>query len=168
MIQEAIPVRGEIVAVLEGPSGRRVFRARNIVTTAGDDVYAQRAAGASPDDPMNALVLGTGSATPTKSDVYSALTPVSGSLKLFDAGYPKADDQDTDNTGKGSNVTTYRVSYGASEANAADITHVAITNYQNGSPGASEPLLMHASFSAFTKTNADTLVVYVNHTFLGA
>jgi len=162
-------IKGRVVVVLEGPAGTRVFETDNLVTSAGDVHYAQRAAGATPTNVFDALVLGTGSATPAKANTYAALTPVSGSLKRFDAGYPKANDLDSANTGKGTTVTTFRVSYGASEANASNISRLAITNFQNGSPGSSEPLLCHAAFGTpFTKAGTDTLTVYWNHTFLGA
>jgi hypothetical protein len=168
-MQTPIHITGHVVVVLEGPLGRRVFETDNLVTSAGDVHYAQRAAAGTTTNVFDALVLGTGSATPAKADTYAALTPVSGSLKRFDAGYPKANDLDAGNTGKGTTVTTYRVTYGASEANASNISRLAITNFQNGSPGSSEPLLCHAAFgSAFTKTGTDTLTVYWNHTFLGA
>lgn len=168
-MQSLMRISGRVVVVLDGPSGRRVYVTRNLVTTAGDVHYAQRAADGTLTNVFDALVLGTGSATPTKADTYAALTVVSGSLKRFDAGYPQANNQDVANTGKGASVTTFKVSYSASESNAANISRLAITNYQNGSPGASEPLLCHAAFaSPFTKAGTDTLVVYWNHTFLGA
>jgi hypothetical protein len=164
-------MRGRVLAVLEGPAGRRVFETSNLVTTAGDVFYAQRGSGLETTDTFDALVLCTGSATPAKADTFAAVsaTDISGSLKRFDAGYPKNDDQDVGNTGAGAAVITYRVTYSASEANSAGIERLAITNYQNGSPGASEPLLCHAEFAApFTKAGTDTLTVYWNHEVLGA
>lgn len=168
-MNDPLKIKGRVVVVLEGPAGRRVYETENLVTTAGDVFYAQKGSGLATTNAFDALVLGTGSATPAKSSTYAAMTPVSGSLKRFDAGYPKNDDQDAGNTGKGAAVVTYRVTYSASEANSANISRLAITNFQNGSPGASEPLLCHAAFgSSFTKAGTDTLTVYWNHTILGA
>ena len=168
-MNELLPIRGKVVAVLSGPGGVRVYETTNLVTTAGDVFYAQRATEATTTNTFDALLLSTATATATKSDTYAALTPVSGSLKRFDAGYPQANNLDAANTGKGAAVVTYRVSYSASEANSTGITRLAITNYQNGAPGAAEPLLCIAAFgSSFTKAGTDTLTVYWNHTFLGA
>jgi len=170
-MQTPIRIKGRVVAVLEGAGGRRVYETSNLVTTAGDVFYAQRGSGLETTNSFDALVLCTGTATATKADTFAAVsaTDIATSLKRFDAGYPKNDDQDVANTGKGAGVITYRVTYSAAEANSAGIERLAITNYQNGSPGAAEPLLCHASFAAsFTKAGTDTLTVYWNHEVLGA
>lgn len=170
-MQTPLRINGRVVAVLDGPRGRRVFETSNLVTTAGDVFYAQRGAGLETTDTFDSLVLCTGTATPAKADTFAAVsaTDIATSLKRFDAGYPKNDDQDVANTGKGAAVITYRVTYSASEANSAGIERLAITNYQNGTPGAAEPLLCHAAFGAsFTKAGTDTLTVYWNHTVLGS
>lgn len=168
-MNDSMRIIGRVVAVLDGPRGRRVFETQNLVMTAGDVFYAQRGSGLATTNTFDALFLGTGSATPTKADTYAAMTPVATSLKRFDAGYPKNNDLDAANTGKGVAVITYRVTYSASEANSASISRLAITNFQNGSPGAAEPLLCHAAFaSPFTKAGTDTLTVYWNHTVLGS
>ena len=83
----------------------------------------------------------------------------------MDATYPLVNDGDADNTGAGTDIITYRVSYTTAEANQTDTTDVILTN---PSPGASEPVIMHAEFAAsFTKTSADTLKVFVNHRMNG-
>ena len=74
-------------------------------------------------------------------------------------------DGDSDNTGAGTDIITYKVSYTTAEANLADITDGILTN---PSPGASEPVITHFEFTAsFTKTSADTLKVFINHRMNG-
>lgn len=147
-----------------------VFHSKNIVGDVGDIHYAQRGAGEAPTNfTAMGFELGTAGNVPDKtSDRSDVTTKVSGSLKEDVAGYPKTDDQDADNTGAGTNVVSHAVSYGTGDANAADIDRVIITNWASGSPGASEPVLMYATLTAFTKTSDDTLRIFVNHTFNGA
>jgi hypothetical protein len=88
---------------------------------------------------------------------------ITGSAKAIDATYPLVNDGDSDNTGAGTDIATYRVSYLTSEANGS-IDDVILTN---PTPGASEPCIMHADGLAVTKSASDTLKVFVNHTFNG-
>lgn len=166
---EQVRMKGRVAFILENKEARtrRVIEANNIVTDAGDKHYAQRAAGESPTDVFQTgrLVLGTTGNAPAKGSVYSDITAVvSGSLKAFDATYPKTADGDADNTGAGVDIITYRVSYTTAEANSAGITRLAITI---ASPVGGSPLLMYATVTSFTKTASDTLKVFVNHTFNG-
>ncbi|HEU4895116.1 MAG TPA: hypothetical protein VFT85_04705, partial [Acidimicrobiia bacterium] len=152
---------------------KRTYVSKNIVTDAGDLYYAQRGSAETPTnftsgatfDGIMELYNGASSA-PAKSNNRSNLTGlVTGSAKAMDSTYPKTNDGDADNTGAGTDIVTYRVSYTTGEANASSIADVIITN---PTPGASEPLLMHAEFgSPFTKTSSDTLKVFVNHQMNG-
>lgn len=168
-------INTKVVVVLERADGtKQVHESKNIVTDAGDLFYAQRGVstlptnftdGSSVFDGIMELYNGASSA-PAKGNNRSSLAGlVTGSAKAMDSTYPKVNDGDTDNTGAGTDIVTYRVSYLTSEANAANIADVIITN---PSPGASEALLMHAEFAAaFTKTSSDTLKVFVNHQMNG-
>ena len=183
-IDDDVNVKGTVVFVLknEDTGEKRTFTTRNIVTNDGDLYYAQRGAlltvGATispvptnftdangvPDMIME-LYNGASDA-PAKGNNRSNLAGlVTGSAQAMDSGYPKVNDTDTDNTGAGTDIITYRVSYAKGDANATGIADVILTN---PSPGASEALIMHAEFSpTFDKTSNDTLKVFVNHTMNG-
>jgi hypothetical protein len=186
-IQDDLTLRGNVVVVLENQitGKKRTFVSKNIVTDAGDLYYAERGAllttgtpigpvptnftdtNGVPDMIMELYDNSPANNAPAKandrSDLLGTLAPSSG--KAIDATYPKVNDGDSDNTGAGTDIITYRVSYLTSEANQADNTDVILTN---PSPGASEPIIMHAEFGAsFTKTSADTLKVFVNHRMNG-
>jgi hypothetical protein len=168
-------VNTKVVVVLQRADGtKETHESKNIVTDAGDLYYAQRGVntlptnfttGAGVFDGIMELYNGASSA-PAKGNNRSNLAGLAtGSGKAMDSTYPKVNDTDPDNTGAGTDIVTYLVSYITSEANASNIADVIITN---PSPGASEPLLMHAEFaSAFTKTSSDTLKVFVNHQMNG-
>lgn len=172
-------VNSRVVVVLEDKATgeKRRFESKNIVTDAGDLYYAQRGVNATPTNFTTGATFdgimelytnaGTPNAAPGKANTRANLTGTiaPSSAKVIDATYPLVNDADGDNTGAGVDVVTYRTSYLTTEANAVDITDVIITN---PSPGASEPILMHAEFgAAFTKTSSDTLKVFINHTMSG-
>lgn len=177
MTTSQINVTGRVVVVLRNAvtGEKRTYVSKNIVTNDGDLFYAERAVktaiptnfvdGSGNWDGIMELYNGA-SGAPAKGNNRSNLTGlVTGSAKVIDATYPKINDGDSDNTGAGTDIATYRVSYLTSEANATGIADVIITN---PTPGASEPLLMHAEFGTpFTKTSSDTLKVFVNHQLNG-
>jgi len=177
MINEKMKIKGTIVAVLtnEKTGEKRTFVTHNIVTNAGDLFYAERGVntavptnftdGAGAFDGIMELYNGA-SAAPAKGNDRSDLAGlVTGSDQAMDSGYPKVNDLDADNTGAGTDIVTYLVSYAKGDANGTGIADVIITN---PSPGASEALLMHAEFSAsFDKTSNDTLKVFINHQMNG-
>jgi hypothetical protein len=103
-------------------------------------------------------------AAPAKTNDRSSPGTQVGTGKAIDGTYPQVNDGDTDNAGAGVDIITYRVSFGTTEVNGA-IDDVILTN---PSPGASEPIIMHADGLATTKTSSDTLKVFVNHEMLGS
>lgn len=178
---------GNVIVVLEDQrtGKKRVYRSKNIVTDAGDLYYAERGAllttgspigpvptnftdtNGVPDMIMELYDNTVANTAPGKVNNRSDLNGVlaTGSAQAIDATYPKVNDGDGDNTGSGVDIITYRVSYATGDANLADISDVILTN---PTPGASEPIIMHAEFgSAFTKTASDTLKVFVNHRMNG-
>ncbi len=186
-IKEQIGVHGKVVAVLTNiyTGKTQTFVTGNIVTDDGDLYYAERGAllttgtpiapvpteftdtNGVPDMIMELYDNTTPNTAPGKGNDRSDLNRVlaTGSGQVIDATYPQVGDADCDNTGSGTDIITYRVSYVTGDANLADISDVILTN---PSPGASEPLIMHAEFTApFTKTSADTLKVFVNHRMNG-
>ncbi len=185
-IQDQVGLHGKVVAVVTHADGSKsTYETKNIVSDAGDLFYAERGAlltvGATigpvptnftdangvPDMIMELYDNSTPNNAPDKSANRSDLNGVkaTGSDQVIDATYPKVNDGDSDNTGAGTDIITYRVSYATGDANLADITDVILTN---PSPGASEPVIMHAEFGAsFTKTSSDTLKVFINHRMNG-
>jgi hypothetical protein len=116
-------MRGFLVAELRGPDGALKARCevRNLITSAGDAVYAGRGAGvASPAAAPTGIKLGSGSTAPSKTGAGAALvTYLSGSNKAFDSGFPSIS----------ANVVTYKRTFAAGEATTASpITEAAIVN----------------------------------------
>jgi len=147
------------------------YHAKNIVTNDGDLYYAQKAVGGTPTSDFGGsdgrMELRTGSATPAKAHVYSDVTtPVTASRKIKDSSYPKTADDDSDNTGAGADIVTWRTSWTTSDFNATAIIggcfHVG-----GASPASGSKLLTHFSITSFNKTASDTLKIFVNHTFNG-
>ena len=145
--------------------------AHNIVTNDGDLYYAQKSVGGTPTSDFGGsdgrMELRTGSATPAKAHVYSDVTtPVTASRKVKDNTYPKTADDDSDNTGAGTDIVTWRTSWTTSDFNATAIIggcfHVG-----GASPASGTKLLTHFSITSFNKTASDTLKIFVNHTFNG-
>ena len=148
------------------------YYTHNIVTNDGDLYYAQQAVetGTPTSDfggSSGRMELRTGSATPAKDDVYSDVTtPVTASRKIIDSGYPKVSDSDSDNTGAGADIVTWRTSWTTSDFNATAIIGGCI-HVGGASPSAGTKVLSHFSITSFNKTASDTLKIFVNHTFNG-
>ena len=164
-----LPKHMNILAVLRTPEGRYLHPAHNIVTDAGDQWYAQKAAGEAVTNDFNRHAMASArTAAWAKSGTasqYGNATVISGSSKANDTGYPKTNDTDADNTGDAIDAVTHRVSYLTSEANG---TIVAGLIHKSTDVTATGPLLTGYDFTSFTKTSSDTLKVFVNHTFNGA
>ncbi len=159
-----IPRKNNVLAVLDGPEGKRLIGARNIVTDAGDLYYAQLGAEEASTNAFGVHEMQT-AGTPGKTADRSNFTAIASSEKAHAATYPKTNDGDGDNTGAGTDIVTYLVSYLKADFNDAAISHGIITNI---TPGASEPILTGYAFAApFGKTADDTLKVFVNHEMLG-
>lgn len=137
---------------------------RNIVTNDGDIWYARKAGGSSYFT-VAGLRLGTGTATPTKSDTDVTTALAAGSVAT-DAGYPKTDDDDADNSSYASaDSNTWRFSFGTGIANGNDIIEGAIVDSLTTPTKA----VTHFKFgAAFNKTTSDTLKVFCSHNFLGS
>ena len=145
--------------------------AKNIVTNDGDLYYAQKSVGGTPTSDFGGsdgrMELRTGSATPAKAHVYSDVTtPVTASRKIKDSTYPKTADDDSDNTGAGTDIVTWRTSWTTSDFNATAIIGGCF-HAGGASPASGAKLLTHFSITSFNKTASDTLKIFVNHTFNG-
>ena len=161
-----------ICIVKESQSGEKIwYHAKNIVTNDGDLFYAQQAVGETPtsdfDGSSGRMELRTGSATPAKGDTYAQVaTPVTASRKAIDANYPKTNDGDSDNTGAGTDIVTWKTSWTTSDFNSSAIIGGCI-HVGAASPASGTKLLTHFSITSFDKTSSDTLKIFVNHTFNG-
>ena len=147
------------------------YHAKNIVTNDGDLYYAQKSVGGTPTTDFGGsdgrMELRTGSATPAKAHVYSDVTtPVTASRKVKDNTYPKTADDDSDNTGAGADIVTWRTSWTTSDFNATAIIGGCF-HAGGASPASGAKLLTHFSITSFNKTASDTLKIFVNHTFNG-
>jgi hypothetical protein len=136
---------------------------KNLVTDDGDQYYAQLGAAEATSNSYVGFRLGTGTASPTKSDT-DVQTEDSAGRKAVDGGYPKTDDDDTDNSSADIDIITWRVSYTTAEANITNIAEGAIVDSITTPTSA----LCRWTFAAsFTKTSNDTLKVFVNHRMNG-
>lgn len=175
---DSVGISGKVVCCIyrDGELLRRA-EVSNLVTTAGANYFAQRAAGvAVPDnftdadgvfDAIGELYQNDGTTPAAGHNRSDAGTAIATSQKAPDSGYPKLNDTDTANTGKGTNVLTVKWTYGTSEGNGA-VDAIILTN---PSPGASEPILAYAQGLAAllgaSKTGSDIAVIYWNFTFAG-
>jgi len=147
---------------------RRLIWGRNIVTTAGNTWYAQKACGQTPTNAFTSLYLATaGPSTPAVGDDYDDFTVQSGSEKAVTSGYPKVPDTDSDNTGLGATVVSWKFEYATSDGPfATAITHsfISIASATTGSP----ILNSYKWSSSWTKDVSTSAKVFANHTVLGS
>jgi len=170
-ILNSVRLKGKIVAVLESvDSGDiKVIEGRNLVTDFGDKYYAQMACGEAPSQDMDGtnagIRLGSSNAAPAKADT-DVKTFLSGTIMTLDSTYEKTSDSDTDNTGAGSDIVTWRYSYATDWGNVSNIVEGAICANRT-TPSGTDCLTRFTFASAFTKTSSDTLKIFVNHNFYG-
>ena len=159
-----VPRHNNVLAILGTQDGKIVVPGHNIVTDAGDVFLAQRSAAETPTNTFTTWEQAS-AGTPGKAANRSGFTVIASSQLVQDGTYPKTNDDDTDNTGAGTDVRTSRASYSAASFSHAAITHAIITN---PTPGASEPILTGFAWAAsINKTSSDTLKVFHNGTLNG-
>jgi hypothetical protein len=159
---EQNPKQNVIVATYKGRKLLDFVFGQNIVTTTGEIYYAQKACGESPTNAYLDMYLGSnGPATPAKTDNRGNFTDIGSSNKANSAGYPKSNDNDTDNTGNGANTISWLFSYAANDGNFANIGWCYITKH---SPAANDSLLCSVKFGAnWNKDGNTSAKVFVNH-----
>ena len=131
----------------------------SILTTAGLAHLAELEAGGSLTNSFDGLVFGRGNDVPSVTDTLSEVSvrqPFV--LKLAD-GYPKKDDTDSRNGGRGSSTWTWRFERGAGEPFVA--SNAAVTNYSGGALIEGAPLLFHADEITAQRPD-ERLIVWVN------
>lgn len=149
----------------------------NIVTNAGDLYYAQRGAASAPSKTFNLGMMVAARSfarSTTKAATFRDFKGIATSLsgrQLFDSGYPKTNDSDTDNTGRTADAVTYKRTYNTSQANyTIRALGICLNGAESNDSAASRVLLSYKTLSVaqqVVKTSSQTLVVYINHTFNG-
>ena len=167
-----VPKHHNILAVVQGPEGCVLHAGSNIVTNSGDVYYAERMVAATPTNTFNSCYLSTVNWDATHPQKASTSTNIasmiSGAEKAVDGTYPKVNDDDTDNTGAGTDVATWRFSYAKGDFNDTDIDAGAISTASVPAWGSGGTVLLAAfDLSSFAKTANDTLKLFVNHTANG-
>ena len=185
---ETLDPKNNICVVLQKTDGtKHWFYGSNIVTNDGDIYYAKRACGETPstDENFGAVASGAGATcilqnpssanSLAKADDYGEVTnPIvtSGAQKDCTSAYPKTNDGDSDNTGAGTDVVTYKFSWTTSQIDTSSgnaITGGCIVD-KNSTLADGKKILTHWNFASpasFHKTSTDTLTLYVNHTMNG-
>ena len=161
MTTENLKFKENVIAVVIKNGKKETIKAKNIIGDEGDRYYAQMACGETPTNSFSNAVLGTGSTAATKSDDYDDMTPISGSNKAPSTGYPKTNDDDTDNTGAGTDVITWKYEWSGADFDNSSISEGCITI---ASPTTGSPVLTRWVWgSAFAKDSDTTLKLFVNH-----
>ena len=139
---------------------------RNIVTTAGDVWYAQKSCGQTPTNNFTDLYLATaGPATPGVSDNYGSFTGVTGE-KTVGSGYPMVPDSDTDNTGLGTTIVSWRFSYATTDG--PYLTPIGWSFISIPSASGTVAILNSYKWSSTWVKDASTSAkVFANHQLLG-
>jgi len=152
-----------VVLVNEKTADRIIIPGRNIVTDEGDKYYAQKACGETPTNNFNSLYLATAGPDPVgKTDNYDSFTVASGSEKAVSTGYPKTNDDDSDNTGSGVDVITWKFEYTTSDGPFSSITHsfISVASATTGSA----ILNSYKWASSWDKDGSTSCKVFANHT----
>jgi hypothetical protein len=161
------------VVLLENPDGIvDIEPFANLITTAGDQYYAQKGitgiAPASPSAPtaMSGMKLGSGSTAAAKSGAGGALvTYIAASNNPFDATFPSAAAVGGD---AGWNAS-YKTSWAAGDVTAASITEAVIVNdAATDATSTAANTCSRTVFAAKNKTADDSLAITWVHKFLGA
>jgi len=175
------PMRANVLLVLQDATTGKTLKtvhAKNIVTTDGATYYAQMGAGETPTYTFytgNLALASSYLAAETPSATLGLLTfsTLSG-IQAFASTYPTTNDQDSDNTGAGTNVVTYHHLYTTTQANftikALAITRSSYTIETSVANNSLRKILNYLTLSTaqqITKTSSQVLKVFVNHSFSG-
>lgn len=168
-IKETLGIEADAFVVLRNhKTGQvRIIPGRNLVTDEGDKWYAQSACGETPTQTFANLYLATaGPASPAKDDDYSDFTVHAGSEKAKTAGYPKTNDDDSDNTGAAVDTVSWKFEYSTSDGPFTSITHSFISK---ASASGTDPILNSYKWAAsWDKDSSTSAKVFANHNMLGS
>lgn len=162
-----ISIEGTVIAhIYDGDRLVRTIEGKNIVTNDGDLYYAQMAVGGTTvtdDFTAGGIRLGTGTTTPAKADT-DVETFVTSASKAESAGYPKTNDTDSNNSGGGTDIVTWKFVFAAGDFTGSAIAEGAIVDNITTPTAA----LCHWKFAAtFDVLSTNSVTVFTNHTFNG-
>lgn len=136
------------------------------ITATGQAHLNQLNAGTATTSTYDAIEFGEGgvasSAIGDRSDLTEKIT---GTLVQVAAGYPKLNDSDIRNDGRGADVWTWR--FVVPEGVGFIANNYAVTNYAAGVPSSTEPVMV-ADDAKSSKREDQELIVFVNVTTAGA
>lgn len=130
-----------------------------ILTTLGAAHVTQRNQGAFTTNAFNGLVFDQSNATPGSADTLAVLTQRLGFVVRVAEGYPKKNDTDGRNSGRGADSWTWRFERQAGEPFVA--SNVAVTNYSGGALVEGAPLAIHAKQTIAQRFD-ERLIVWLN------
>lgn len=170
---ETAAIESTVVAVITHADGTKTIeKSKNKLTDAGALWYAQHAvkdilASGSITNAFTTLFLGhTTTPSPAVGDDLADIdqSSMTANTKAVTSGYPKLNDDDVDNTGKGAGIISWKFEFGKTDAVYNGITEGGIA--VSGATSTA-PILNRFAFSpSINKTANDTLKVFVNHTFV--
>ena len=167
MKNEGAKARTTIVNVLKFNDGtKKIWEGHNLITNEGDLVMAQKLAGATPTYAFINCLLGSGSGAAAKGDDYDVMSVIAGSEKAPSAGYPKVNDLDADNTGKGADVCTWKYEWATGDFSHSAVREGCITIA--AAAAADKIFNRWVEAAAYEKSSSATLTQYVNVTITGA
>jgi hypothetical protein len=167
MNKEISTAKTKIATVLKFKDGtKKTWENHNLITNAGDLYMAELLAGETPTNAFINCFLGSGSVAAAKDDDFSDFTLIASTEKAPSTGYPKTNDLDADNTGKGADICTWKFEWTTSDFNSSIIREGIISI---ASASGSDPIFNRwVEGAAYEKSASATLVQYVNVTITGA
>jgi hypothetical protein len=161
---EQQPDQNVLVVLKKGNRLLNFIFGKNIVTSTGDVHYAQRACNQALTNNYTDMYLcnnHVGANSMVKTDNRANFTDIAGTNKTKSANYPKAPDDDTDNTGNGANNISWAFNYAPGDGNWTGIGWAYVTK---NSPAANESLLCGITFNGtWAKDSNTSAKVFVNH-----
>ena len=167
MGKEKSTAKTTIVTVLKKANGEKIiWENHNLITNAGDLFMAEKLAGETPTNAFINCFLGSGAVAAAKDDDYSDFTLIASTEKAPSATYPKTNDQDADNSGKGADVCTWKFEWTTGDFNSAIIREGIISIAS--ATGTDAIFNRWIEGAAYEKSASATLTQYVNVTITGA
>lgn len=159
---------GEIILTCTDENGnvRWVEVVKNLITTPGDNYYAQRAlAAVAPDAPADATKVTCMKLGNQSSPAAASKTGAGAGLQAYITG----SNATFSSVSRASNAITYNASWAAGTATDSAISEIVIAVTNANSTSASGDCIARAVISPVkNKTASDTLTAAWTHTFLGA
>lgn len=178
IIEKYANYNGEtVVALLKHDDNTfEIIKDDNLVVTTGVDYYAEliengKNATGSPTNDFTTAILGNPGSNDTiaAADDFSdfGAGAVTGTEKV--ATSSAINNSDTDNTGKGAFVFTWKFEWAGSDFDTESANNVRTGIITVASASGTDPLLNHWNFSTpFEKLSTSALTLWVNHTLVGA